>query len=106
MQITDTDLFNCCTGNAAPDWSRFIGLELGGCTSADGITTGGAAYNLAQFFTVYGRTREGEAEAITDIEAASGRERPTLLVRAIDVAAELSYRSGLPITLYRPNGSV
>ncbi len=101
MQIIDQDLFSQC-GGSAPDWAAYTGLELGGCT----VTDSGVAFNAARFFTVYGRRANDQIEPITNVTAASERERPILLMRAMDVAAELSYRSGLAVTLYRPNGSV
>ncbi len=84
-------LFNCCTGHAETDWSRFSGLELGGCrTNPDGdFTLGGQPASRAKFFTVYGRfpAPDGTCEAISDIDDARD---------ALAVAAELSALSGLP----------
>ena len=87
-------LYNCCTGYVAPNWSQFAWLETGGCTTETDETTGeswtngGESDETAQFWTVYGRLKEGGCEAITDCAT-----------RALvdSVAAELSRISGLPI---------
>jgi hypothetical protein len=96
--MTDTTqgavLFNCCKDNAAPDWSQFAWLETGGCTTerdeetGKEWTNGGEPDDVAEFWTVYGRLKEGGCEAITDC--------PTRA--AVDAAAEqLSQLSGLPV---------
>lgn len=62
-------LFNCCTSQQAPDWSRFASLEIGGCIDDpddSGHTIGDIDFDAAQFFTVYARTHDGDCEAITD----------------------------------------
>lgn len=72
--LTDTaraQLFNCCTDYAAPDWSQFDWLEIGGCiteTNAAGETwtNGGEPDDHAEFWTVYGHLHVGGMEAITD----------------------------------------
>lgn len=85
-------LFNCCTESQEPDWSQFTHLELAGCVNEndddDDEThiNGNQSSADAEFFTVYGRDKEGLAEAITDIDDAR---------RALQVAAALAYRSGL-----------
>jgi hypothetical protein len=88
-------LFNCCAGHAAPDWSQFDRLEVGGCVrdpEIDGFTIGGAPASAAEFFTVYGRFKEpdGTWDAITDADNA---------LEALAVAAELSTLSGLQCTV-------
>ncbi|KZE34128.1 hypothetical protein IMF23_00130 [Chelatococcus daeguensis] len=95
--VTDARLFNCCTGHAEPDWSRFTSLELAGCRDlnstddpAGTMIAGGQSAGAAEFFTVYGRKADGEAGAITDIE--DPRD-------ALAVAAELGMRSRLPVTV-------
>lgn len=85
-------LYNCCTHHAAPDWSQFVRLELGGCIDHDGQTDGGVAFDEAQFFSVYGRRDDGEAEAITDIHGSA--------LDALVVAATLTGISGLTVALY------
>lgn len=70
-------LFNCCTELAEPDWNEFTSLELGACrTEIDENggewTAGGLSRDDADFFTVYARNRDGEAEAITDIDTYLG----------------------------------
>lgn len=89
--MRDALLFNCCTGYAEPDWSAFDCLELAGCRNAgpagaDETETASATAREAEFFTVYGRRPDGEAEAITDIH--EPRE-------ALNVAARLAVRSCL-----------
>lgn len=70
-------LFNCCTELAEPDWNEFTSLEIGACrieideTGAE-WTAGGLSRDDAEFFTIYGRNQDGEAEAITDIETYLG----------------------------------
>lgn len=92
--MTSTDngarLFNCCTDWAAPDWSAFRSLELGGCIPHEDGTEGGVTAEAARFFTVYARDAEGLAEAITDTaEGATLDDGRALL-------AELAALSGLP----------
>jgi hypothetical protein len=93
-QIDGAVFFNCCTDYAAPDWSEFTWLETGGCTTETDETTGetwtngGESDDVAEFWTVYGRLKEGGCEAITDC--------PTRA--AVDAAAvRLSEISGLPV---------
>jgi hypothetical protein len=87
-------LFNCCTHNAAPDWSLFDALETGGCetetdeTTGDTWTNGGIPDSEAEFWTVYGHLKEGGCEAITDCYSRADVDA---------VAAELSALSGLPV---------
>lgn len=95
--MADARLFNCCTDYAEPDWSRFTSLELAGCRELNGpddpagtMVVGGEPAGNAAFFAVYGRSADGEAEAITDIE--DPRD-------ALAVAAELGLRSRLPVTV-------
>lgn len=63
-------LFNCCTDHAEPDWLQFTDLEIGGCITirenAEEWTEGGQTRADAEFFTVYGRLKDGGCEAITD----------------------------------------
>lgn len=84
-------LFNCCTGNAAPDWSQFKWLEVGGCVTycedGESFTEGGKSDDEAEFWTVYGRCNWGGCEAITDCATAE---------LAASVAQYLSDLSGLP----------
>lgn len=87
-------LFNCCRNCTAPDWSQFDALETGGCTSETDNTTGESWTNggeddaTAEFFTVYGRLKEGGCEALTDCASRA----------AVDyVANVLAMMSGLPV---------
>jgi hypothetical protein len=79
-------LFICCTNHAEPDWTQFKQLFLGGCVDDDGATIGNIAREDAEFFTVYGRKPDGEAEAIADI---------TDYDLAVQVLAHLGKLSGL-----------
>jgi hypothetical protein len=92
--VSDQRLFNCCTGGVVPDWSPFEWLETGGCASETDETTGASWINggiedaEAQFWTVYGRLKEGGCEAITDCPTRAEVDA---------VATELSRLSGLPV---------
>lgn len=87
-------LFNCCTDCQAPDWSQFSWLETGGCTTETNPVTGqewtngGEPDDVAEFWTVYGRLKEGGCEAITDCYTRAEVD---------SVAQRLSELSGLPI---------
>ena len=84
-------LFNCCTDNAEPNWSRFIALTIGGCQDDPddpGHTLGLCSDANAQFWTVYARDKDGCSEAITDCRARAEVDQ---------VARELSEISGLEI---------
>ena len=65
-------LYNCCTNNEAPDWSRFDAIEIGGCRNdaeegaEETCICGGYMADEAEFFTIYGHLIEGGVEAITD----------------------------------------
>lgn len=91
MMKMANDLYNCCTGNVAPDWSQFKSLYVGGCiteTSGDDTWVSPEPFETADFFSVYARHHSGEAEAITDIS-----ER----AKVSAIASQLSEISGLPI---------
>lgn len=81
-------LFNCCTDNRAPDWTRFKSVEVGGCIDHGGETEGNVPDDRAEFFTVYARLHDGCAEAITDSST-----RPI----AEFVARTIARLSGLPL---------
>lgn len=72
--LTPGELFNCCPGLAAPDWALFDALEVGGCCDVaeegadETCIEGGKTRDEAEFFTVYGRLKEGGCEAITDLD--------------------------------------
>lgn len=97
-----SDLFNCCANGAAPDWSQFDALEIGGCIDdadedmrarGETYTVGGIDRASAEFFTVYGHYRPGHGQgvdAVTDCET---------FEKAQAVAAELSRLSGLPVSI-------
>lgn len=91
--MADAILFNCCTDNAAPDWTRFDWLETGGCTTerdakGNEWINGGESDDVAEFWTVYGRLKEGGCEAITDCATRAAVD---------DVAGQLAKLSGLPL---------
>jgi hypothetical protein len=91
--MDNATLFNCCTDHAAPDWSQFSWLETGGCTTerddkGNEWTNGGESDDVAEFWTVYGRLKEGGCEAITDCNTRAEVDA---------VALKLSELSGLPI---------
>ena len=84
--------YNCCTNDQEPDWQTFSHLELGGCVEEEGVTCGGIDRKEAEFFTIYGRLKEGGCEAITDV------------VDCVDVAIKVaethSHRSQLPLNVF------
>lgn len=96
-------LFNCCTDYAEPEWTRFDALELHGCVNvADGLggpgtgesetyVESGYSRAEAELFTISGHLKEGGAEAITDCLTFETAE---------EVAAELSRRSSLPVSIF------
>lgn len=91
MTVSNADLYNCCTGFQEPDWSLFCGLELGGCVTekmpnGDEFTIGGISRDKAEFFTVYGRLKEGGCDAITDADT---------LERAVTIMRRFEGRTGL-----------
>ena len=65
-------LFNCCTKHAEPIWSRFSALTISGVrdlrsqTGVDETECVAWPDGEAQFWTVYGRTKDGDCEALTD----------------------------------------
>lgn len=101
--FTSSDLFNCCANGAAPDFSQFDALEIGGCIDdsdedmkgrGETYTVGGIERDKAEFFTVYGHFRPGHGQgvdALTDCETFD---------KAQAVAAELSRLSGLPVHIH------
>lgn len=93
--FSDDELYNCQTGNSEPDWSSFSSLEIAACSENDGDVTSGLEFAdvNVKFFAIYGRTADGEAEAITDILNDED---------ALPIAGYLMARSKLPLTLYRP----
>lgn len=94
MQTQSERLFNCMPEGAAPDWTAYVAVMIGGCIDHNGETEGLASYQRAEFFTVYGISPDGEAEAITDVQTVS-------LINALSVAQELSALSGLPLKVCR-----
>lgn len=96
--LTNSELFNCCTDNKAPDWTQYDALTVGGCISVtngkdESWTEGGIDRNKAEFFTVYGHYRASipmGVEAITDCKN---------LPAALDVANALSAMTGLPVNV-------
>ncbi|MEK8121625.1 hypothetical protein WOB59_00450 [Methylocystis sp. IM4] len=92
-------LFNCLPDHAPPDWSHFTALEIGGChyrsdpDSGESWIDGGLSDEEAEFWTIYGRLKDGLAEAITDCASR---------VLAESVVASLASLSGLPIERATP----
>ncbi|KQS84277.1 hypothetical protein [Rhizobium sp. Leaf383] len=89
-ELAGARLFNCCTDHATPDWTRFDGLELGGCTDDEGYTNGGIDRKDAEFFTIYGHLKEGGVEALTDVKDFNDAQL---------VLAELASISDLPTSI-------
>lgn len=89
LELSDI-LFNCQTQQREPDWSEFKSLEIGGCIIDGDQTIGGQADDVAQFWTVYGRHHDGEAEAITDCRS---RELARLVLARLRVMS-----GGLPVS--------
>lgn len=87
----DSRLFNCWNDHSEPDWNLFSNLELGGCVQENGRTTGGIERDKAHFFTVYGRLKDGGADAITDI--------PIGFNTALKVANELARIAGMKLSI-------
>lgn len=92
--MDNATLYNCCTDCAAPDWSLFDNLELGGCKDLseegddDTYISGGYSAAEADFFTIYGHLKTGGCEAITDCKTFD---------EAVDVGLELTALSGLRV---------
>ena len=91
VAVTAARLFNCQPDNAAPDWSAYATLQLGGCIDHDGETEGLVSHDKADFFTVYGIDADGIADAITDTPTTA------TLANARTLAGDLSALSGLPV---------
>lgn len=97
MSFAPSELFNCCTDYAEPDWRMFNALEIGGCVSVveegtnETSIVGGMSRDEAEFFTVYGHLIAGGCEAITDCET---------LELAQSIGAHLSQLSGLTAETY------
>jgi hypothetical protein len=85
--VLEDELFNCCTGGVAPDWTQFKSLEIGGCRDEGGNTIGLLPDDKAEFWTIYARHHSGEAEAITDCKTREQAEKVLRVLAAI---------SGLP----------
>jgi hypothetical protein len=90
---SDATLFNRCANWREPRWSKFRQLGVGGgklIYNGNGVsaTTRLVSDHDAEFWTVYGRTHDGEAHAITDCRSREGAQ---------DVAYELSCISGLSV---------
>jgi hypothetical protein len=89
--MTNDDLFNCCAGGVAPNWSAYRWLVIGGCIEDKenpGHIIGGIADDEAEFWTVYGMLKGGGTEAITDCPTRAD----------VDCVAErLSQLSGLQV---------
>jgi hypothetical protein len=70
--MRDDMLFNCCTDYTEPVWSRFAALTISGVRDlrkelpGDETECVACDDDEAEFWTVYGRTHEGDVEALTD----------------------------------------
>ena len=93
-----TELYSCCEGNRAPDWSEYEYLVLEGCTTiplAPGPTSEkGSNENLglqdrkaADFFTVYA-WKDG-CRAITDV---GDFNKATRLIKHLSEISGLEYQ--------------
>ena len=66
--------YNCCTELREPHWEDFEKLEICGCISetinplGDQIVKTDISKSEAEFFSIYGKKKSGEWEAITDQE--------------------------------------
>lgn len=72
-RLHPADLYNCCTQHREPVWPRFTALTISGVRDLrrgkgdDGETECVACDDgEAEFWTVYGRTKDGDVEALTD----------------------------------------
>lgn len=72
-RLLPANVYNCCTQHREPVWSRFTALTISGVRdlrrgTGDGSETECVACDdsEAEFWTVYGRTKGGDVEAITD----------------------------------------
>lgn len=92
-----SELFNCCTDYAEPNWRMFNALEVNGSVAVAEEGTNetsivdGMSRDEAEFFTVYGHLIAGGCEAITDCET---------LDLAQSIGAHLSQLSGLTAETY------
>ncbi len=59
-------LFNCCTKNAAPDWSRFSGLTVVAMADYDGRSEVAEPGQDVDFWCIFGIDHDGMFEPITD----------------------------------------
>lgn len=69
--LTPATLYNCCLKHAEPVWSRFGSLVVSGVNlrpdaGGDETECVPCPDTEAQFWTVYGRTKDGDSEALTD----------------------------------------
>lgn len=88
------DLFNCCTGGQAPDWTQYDALETQAVKEVklekkEDSFCEPCAISEATFFTVYAHLKEGGVECITDCDTIED-------VR--EAAKKLSALSGLRLT--------
>ncbi|WP_419901178.1 hypothetical protein [Kiloniella sp.] len=79
--------YNCCMGRKEPNWSEYSHLVLEGCICEGENICGGIDRAGAEFFSVYGRLKNGASKAITDIISS--------VDVAIDVAEKHAERSQL-----------
>lgn len=64
--VPNQTLYNCCPDYLPPDWSHFSGFEVQAMQQTDTCCLPCEPW-LAEFWTVYGRERDGCAIAITDV---------------------------------------
>lgn len=85
--MKNATLFNCCKGNTEPAWHAFESLHIGPCRSGDGQTIELEPGDPdIEFWTIYGRTTEGDGLAITDVS--TERLAWLALDRMIEIASE------------------
>lgn len=97
-KLPASTLYNCCTNFAEPDWSQFAYLELAGCAEEDDMVEGLQEFDDSKFLTVYGRRKDGEAEAITDIPAITDAGQVLRVLTAL--TAKSGLKMGIHPTLF------
>lgn len=90
-------LFNCCTGQAEPDWKRFTALEISGCRESVGndgpYIEARQTPTDVEFYGIYARHPSGEWEAITDTPVNTPWDI------ALNTAQRLAGLSNLPLSI-------
>lgn len=92
----ESQLYNCCPGGKAPDWSLFDNIEVNGvmdCATAEMRARGESDLCAcddedAELWSVYGHLKTGGIECITDCETRADAEVIAALFLAHFVEAE------------------